>query len=66
MPAPFGLLLIGWLGSLVLALATLSWASREWSGSQAAPLVFGALVIGCDVVLALAFLWSATVSPGGV
>ena len=65
-PAPFGLLLVGWLGSLALTLATLSWASREWSGSQAAPLLFGALVIGCDVALALAFLWSATVSPGGV
>ena len=26
----------------------------------------GALVIGCDAALALAFLWSATVSPGGI
>ena len=65
-PGPFGLLLVGWLGSLALALATLGWASRGWPGSQAAPLAFGALVIGCDAALALAFLWSATVSPGGV
>ena len=65
-PAPFGLLLVGWLGSLALTLATLSWASREWSGSQTAPLLFGALVAGCDLAFALGFLWAATVSPGGV
>ena len=66
MPVPLGLVLLGWVASLALALVTLSWASREWQGSQTTPLLFGVLVLGCDLGLAVAFLRPRPSHPAGV